>query len=126
MVSIVIASVVSGCSESDEWKDEILRSPPVIEESNKVHNIDLTVRSFRYIDKKDKRITYGDSYLRIYHGEYGNKLEKFKEFEDTSIENIDYLEVEWLDDNVALIYVHRVAEDGTRFKDETLRLDTSI
>ena len=106
----------------DEWKDEILRSPPVIEESykssyspNKVHNIDLTVRSFRYIDKKDKRITYGDSYLRIYYGELGNKLEKFKEFEDTSLETVDYLEVEWLDDNVALIYVHRVAEDGTRF-----------
>jgi hypothetical protein len=99
-----------------------------------VHIIDLQEISTRTIDKKEKRITYGYSSLRIYYGDYGDygdydsklEMEKYKEFEGFDITTIDEFEIKWQDDNVVLINVYRKSEDGTRFKDETIRLDTSI
>ncbi|MCY9141309.1 hypothetical protein [Peribacillus frigoritolerans] len=133
MISIGITAILFGCSTTNEWKESVSKSSPISGFSfltshspNQVHIIDLQEISTRTIDEKDKKINYGYSSLRIYYGEYGSKLKKYKEFDGFDLATIDNFEVKWQDDNVVLINVYRKDEDGTRFKDETIRLDTSI
>ncbi|MEC0275458.1 hypothetical protein [Peribacillus frigoritolerans] len=133
IISIGITSILFGCSTTEKCKESVSKSSPISgfsfltsQSPNQVHIINLQEISTRTIDEKDKKINYGYSSLRIYYGDYGSKLEKYKEFDGFDLATIDNFEVKWQDDNVALINVYRKAEGGTRFKDETIRLDTSI
>ncbi|PGZ94918.1 hypothetical protein COE51_21975 [Bacillus pseudomycoides] len=133
MISIGILAIFCGCSTTDEWEGEVSESSLVSGNSfltspspNQVHIIDLQEVSTGVIDEKDKKISWGNTSFRIYYGDYGNKLENYKDFEGFDLMTVDNFEVKWQDDNVVLIDVYRKAEDGTRFKDETIRLDTSL
>ncbi|RAS76711.1 hypothetical protein [Priestia endophytica] len=133
MIGLGITFILFGCSTSDEWEEEVSKSPPLSGTSfltshspTLVHTIDFQEMSTRTIDEKDKKITYGYSSLRIYYGEYGSKLVKYKELTGFDLTTVENFEVKWQGDSLVMINVYRKAKDGTTFKDETIRLDTSI
>ncbi|RPK03153.1 hypothetical protein FH5_02229 [Priestia endophytica] len=51
---------------------------------------------------------------------------KYKELTGFDLTTVDNFEVKWQGDSLVMINVYRKAKDGTRFKDQTIRLDTSI
>ncbi|MCY8231641.1 hypothetical protein [Priestia endophytica] len=133
MMILGIAFILFGCSTSDEWEKEVSKSSPMRGTSfltshspTLVHTIDFQEMSTRTIDEKDKKIIYGYSSLRIYYGEYGSKLVKYKELTGFDLMTVDHFEIKWQGDSLVMINVYREAKDGTRFKAETIRLDTSI
>ncbi|RAS74534.1 hypothetical protein [Priestia endophytica] len=133
MLILGITFILFGCSTSDEWEEEVSKSPSLRGTSfltshspTLVHTIDFQEMSTRIIDEKDKKITYESSSLRIYYGEYGSKLVKYKELTGFNLMTVDHFEIKWQGDSLVMINVYREAKDGTRFKAETIRLDTSI
>ena len=76
-------------------------------------------------DIKTKEVYYRYYSFRIYYGEYGSMLEKYKEFLSFDLTNVDHFEILWIDDNVVTVKVFRKRDDGNTFEAESIKLDTS-
>ena len=92
---------------------------------NQIHIVELKELRSQYLDKKNNKIVYGNSSLRIYYGAYGSKLEKYLEYYMFRLTTVANFEVNWQVDNKALITVDRKSQDEeVIYKDKTICLDT--
>ena len=125
LITLGITAILFGCSSSASEGTEIGNSFLTSHSPNQVHTIDLQEMAIERFDRKDNEVYYNYAGFRIYYGEYGSILEKYKQLKGFDLSTIDNFVVNWQDDNVVLIDVYRKFDDGTSFKDETIRLDTS-
>lgn len=92
---------------------------------SKINIIELKTMSY---DKKNikNNNTHPEFYsFRIYYGEYGSHLEKYKEYTKFVFSSIDHFDIQWINDNLVTINVIRKREDGTTFKEESIKLKLS-
>ncbi|TDL32760.1 hypothetical protein E2R51_08790 [Jeotgalibacillus sp. S-D1] len=97
---------------------------------NQVHIIELKEMMEKRAapqDLKDNEIMYTYSYhsFRIYYGEYGNLLEKYKEFDSFDLTTVDYFDIQWTNDNLVTVKVFRKKDDGSSYEAESIKLDAS-
>ncbi|GIP44735.1 hypothetical protein J45TS6_31940 [Paenibacillus sp. J45TS6] len=124
--------VLSGCSSTAKWEEEVTDYAPYIVTSitvshspNNIHTIDLQETSSKVVDVKDRNVRYAYSSLRIYYGKYASPLKNFKEFDDFDLDSLDRFDITWLDDSIAEIGVYRFTENRERVLQETIQLDVT-
>lgn len=127
-----VSVVLSGCSSTAKWEEEVTDYAPYIVTSitvshspNNIHTIDLQETSSKVVDLKDRNVRYAYSSLRIYYGKYASPLKNFKEFDDFDLDSLDRFDITWLDDSIAEIGVYRFTENRERVLQETIQLDVT-
>ena len=120
--SIGIIICLFGCSNEVETSGFSMQTSP---SPNKVNIIELQEMISTTKDVKTKEVFYSYHSFRIYYGEYGSLLEKYKEFLSFDLSNVDHFEILWINDNVVTVKVFNKKDDGNTFEAESIILDTS-
>ncbi|MGE7768608.1 hypothetical protein [Peribacillus sp. NPDC096540] len=84
---------------------------------NQVHIIELKEMSSVTEDIKDK--SYHS--FRIYYGEYGSLLERYKDFYSFDLTTVEHFEILWIDDNLVTVKVFRKKDDGSTFEAKSIK-----
>ncbi|PLR77999.1 hypothetical protein CU633_07790 [Bacillus sp. V3-13] len=92
---------------------------------NKVNIVEIKEMYKEFTDAKEGTTEPAFHSLRIYYGEYGSVLDKYKELEVNDVQAIDYFDFHWKDDEHVTVQVFSRNEQGKSYISQSVKYNLS-